>query len=73
MGTGHTGGIGLEEYLVVHGDARVTEGGAPELLQQLARIYMGPDVRFPPMPNPPPGYVMRIAPRRFTGIGPWTA
>ncbi len=71
--TGHTGGIGLEEYLVVHGDARVTEGGAPELLQQLARIYMGPDVRFPPMPNPPPGYVMRIAPRRFTGIGPWTA
>src|SRR6202012_4949399 len=33
---------GLDEYLVVHGTARVTEGGAPELLQQLAHIYLGP-------------------------------
>src|SRR5437763_11615148 len=28
--------LGLNEYLVVHGRAYVTEGGAPELLQQLA-------------------------------------
>jgi PPOX class probable F420-dependent enzyme len=27
---------GLKEYLVVHGRAYVTEGGAPELLQRLA-------------------------------------
>ena len=46
---------GLLEYLVVHGSATVTEGGAPELLQRLARAYLGPDVTFPPMPNPPPG------------------
>src|SRR5213595_1500402 len=26
---------GLKEYLVVHGKAHVTEGGAPELLQRL--------------------------------------
>ena len=32
--------IGLAEYLVVHGQARITEGGAPRLLQQLAgRIW----------------------------------
>lgn len=29
--------IGLDEYIVIHGRGRITEGGAPELLQQLAR------------------------------------
>ena len=32
---------GLLEYLVVYGRARVTEGGAPELLQRLAHTYLG--------------------------------
>ena len=63
---------GLKEYLVVHGRARITEGGAPELLQRLAHVYLGPDVKFPPMPNPPPGYVTRIAVERIGGVGPWT-
>jgi PPOX class probable F420-dependent enzyme len=63
---------GLLEYLVVHGTARVTEGGGPELLQRLARTYLGPDVTFPPVPNPPPGYVTRIMANRVGGIGPWT-
>ena len=62
---------GLLEYLVVYGTARVTEGGAPELLQRLAHTYLGPDVVFPPMPNPPPGFVTRITPQRFGGVGPW--
>jgi PPOX class probable F420-dependent enzyme len=63
---------GLAEYLVVRGRARVVEGGAPELLQRPARVYIGPDVRFPPMENPPAGHVPRITPARFTGVGPWT-
>jgi PPOX class probable F420-dependent enzyme len=62
---------GLLEYLVVYGTARVTEGGAPETLQRLAHTYLGPDVVFPPMPNPPPGFVTRITPVRFGGVGPW--
>jgi PPOX class probable F420-dependent enzyme len=62
---------GLREYLVINGSARITEGGAPELLQRLARTYLGPDVRFPAMPDPPPGYVTRIRVERVTGIGPW--
>ena len=28
--------MGLNEYLVIHGTARITEGGAAELLQKLA-------------------------------------
>jgi len=61
---------GLKEYLVVHGRARVTEGGAAELLSRLARVHLGPDVVFPPMPDPPPGYVTRISVERIGGVGP---
>jgi PPOX class probable F420-dependent enzyme len=63
---------GLLEYLVVYGTARVTEGGAAETLQGLAHTYLGPDVVFPSVPNPPPGYVTRIAVERLGGVGPWS-
>ena len=64
---------GLREYLGVHGRARLTEGGAADLLQRLARTYLGPDVRFPPMDDPPPGYVLRTTVDRLGGVGPWAA
>ena len=63
--------IGLVEYLVVYGQGRITEGGAPELLQELARTYLGPDVKFPPMDDPPAGYVTHIAVDRVAGVGQW--
>jgi PPOX class probable F420-dependent enzyme len=62
---------GLLEYLVVYGTARVTEGGAAETLQRLAYTYIGPDVVFPNIPDPPPGFVTRITPERLGGVGPW--
>jgi hypothetical protein len=49
----------------------VTPGGAPELLQRLAHVYLGPEVKFPAMPNPPPGYVTRTRIEKVSGIGPW--
>jgi PPOX class probable F420-dependent enzyme len=63
--------LGLKEYLVVYGRARIEEGGGPELLQRLAHVYLGPDVKFPPMDDPPPGVVVRIAVDRLGGHGPW--
>src|SRR6266699_1935293 len=63
--------MGLTEYLVVYGTARITEGGAAELLQELAYTYLGPSVRFPPMDNPPPGYITHITVDRVAGVGPW--
>ena len=63
---------GLKEYLVVHGTATLEEGGAAELLQELAHVHLGPDVKFPPMDDPPPGVRMRIAVERVGGVGPWT-
>jgi PPOX class probable F420-dependent enzyme len=65
--------IGMQHYLVIRGRARVEEGGAPELLQRLAETYIGPGVKFPPMPDPPPGYVLRISPERVGGVGPWAS
>jgi PPOX class probable F420-dependent enzyme len=62
---------GLKEYLVVHGRARIEDGGAPELLQRLARVYLGRDVEFPPMDDPPPGHVMHVTVERIGGVGPW--
>jgi PPOX class probable F420-dependent enzyme len=67
------GDFGLRPYLVVYGSARIEVGGAPELLQRLAHVHLGPDVAFPPMPDPPPGYVTRITVDRVAGNGPWTA
>ena len=63
--------IGMRNYAVVYGQARITEGGAPELLQRLAYTYVGPGVTFPPMPDPPPGYITRIRVERISGQGPW--
>lgn len=63
--------MGLRNYLVIQGQARITEGGGPELLQRLAHTYLGPGVKFPPMDDPPPGRVVRITVDRVSGVGPW--
>jgi PPOX class probable F420-dependent enzyme len=65
--TGRTSPMGLNGYIVLHGRARLTDGGAPELLQRLARGYIGPDVDFPPYPNAPGGWVIHIAVDRISG------
>ena len=65
--------VGMTNYLLVHGRARLVEGGAPELLQRLAEVYLGPGVKFPPFDNPPPGHVIRIEVDRVGGVGPWAA
>jgi PPOX class probable F420-dependent enzyme len=64
--------IGLANHVIVHGTARLVPGGAPELLQRLAEVYLGPGVKFPPFDNPPPGNIIHITPERIGGVGPWT-
>jgi hypothetical protein len=62
---------GLKQYVVAHGRGRIVDGGAPELLQRLAHVYLGPEVRFPAMDNPPPGVRLHIEVERVGGVGPW--
>jgi PPOX class probable F420-dependent enzyme len=62
----------MREYVVVHGHARVTEGGAVPLLLRLAPIYLGQGAEFPPPSKRNiAGYITRIVPTRFSGMGPW--
>jgi PPOX class probable F420-dependent enzyme len=64
---------GLQEHLVAHCTARVTGGGAAEMLQRLAHVYLGPDVKFPRVDDPPPGFVLRFTIDRIGGVGPWAS
>lgn len=63
-------GKGLHPYAVISGRASVTEGGALELMDELAPAYMGPGAKFP-MRDAPPGYVVRVTVDRIYGVGPW--
>ncbi|BBY77851.1 PPOX class F420-dependent enzyme [Mycolicibacterium parafortuitum] len=60
----------MRPYLSITGTARIVEGGAPELLAQLAQTLAAPDSGFPP-PDAPPGYLTRIRIDKVGGVGPW--
>lgn len=66
--TGSRTSNGLDEYVVVEGVARITEGGAADLLQAMAERYVGPDAEYPYPQDAPPGWVTRIAPTKVTGV-----
>jgi len=59
-------------YLSIKGTARVEEGGAPELLDEIATTIFGPDTGFPP-PGAPPGYLTHITIGKVGGVGPWAS
>ncbi len=62
---------GMQHHLIIEGRARVEEGGAPALLQELSQRYVGPGTVFPPMPNPPEGFIIRVTATKVRGLGPW--
>src|SRR4026209_1547196 len=62
---------GLDNYLVINGRARITNGGASELLNQLAQIYITPDTTFAPN-GASQGYIIHITAESICGIGPWS-
>ncbi|MEV0796173.1 PPOX class F420-dependent oxidoreductase [Kribbella sp. NPDC050281] len=70
--TGRMNEMGLTEYLVIKGTARITEGGAVEVLRRLAKTYIGADAEFRPGDDVPPGYVTHITVDRISGVGPWS-
>jgi PPOX class probable F420-dependent enzyme len=58
------------QYLSIAGTARITEGGAPELLKDLAIVMLGSDEHFPPA-DAPDGFLTRIRISSIGGQGPW--
>lgn len=65
------GEASMTPYVVLHGHARVTDGGGRELLARLADVYLGPDNGFVD-PTMPDGFVIRTTVDRITGMGDWT-
>jgi PPOX class probable F420-dependent enzyme len=62
---------GMQHSLLLHATARVTEGGAAQLLYDLGKIYVGPDAEFRPSDDPEAGYVVHYAVDKVGGFGPW--
>lgn len=65
----HTG-EGLHPYVVIQGRARITEGGALEVMDHLAEAYLGPGQKYP-MRDVPGGLVIHVTVDRIYGQGPW--
>jgi PPOX class probable F420-dependent enzyme len=61
---------GTTPYLAITGTARIVEGGARELLADLAPAMLGERTDFPP-PDAPPGMLTRIRIHNVGGLGPW--
>ena len=65
-----SGGEFLHPYLVVRGRGTVNEGGALELMDDLAEVYLGPGETFPAR-DVPEGFVTRITVDHIYGVGSW--
>lgn len=65
-------GAFLNEYAVVRARAAIEPGeSAWDLLNRLAKVYVAPDAEFPAPRGP--GYVLRYAVERISGVGPWAS
>jgi PPOX class probable F420-dependent enzyme len=65
----HTG-EGLHPYVVIQGRARITDGGALEVMDHLAESYLGLGKKYP-MRDVPEGLVVHVTVERIYGLGPW--
>jgi PPOX class probable F420-dependent enzyme len=63
-------GTFLNEYAVLRATAAIETGGAWDLLNDLAKTYMGPTTEFP-APKRDGGLIVRYAVNRISGVGPW--
>jgi PPOX class probable F420-dependent enzyme len=64
-------GAFLNEYATLRAAASFTPGGAWDLLNRLAKVYIAPDAEFPAPKGE--GFIMRYAIERVGGVGPWAS
>ena len=63
--------LGLREYVVLHGKAHITEGGATDVVNEAIRAATGdPEVVFSDA-GPEVGFVTHVEVERIVGVGPW--
>jgi PPOX class probable F420-dependent enzyme len=65
-------GVFLDENAVLRAEAVVEPtDGAWDLLDRLAKVYIGPDATFPVERRP--GFIVRYKVQRIGGVGPWVS
>ncbi|MFE7801464.1 pyridoxamine 5'-phosphate oxidase family protein [Nocardia sp. NPDC057440] len=69
--SGRIDDYGLAEYMVVEGNAVVAGPGGRELLNRLAKSYIGPDSDFLSDPAAGDGDLIRVTITKVSGIGDW--
>ena len=65
--------FGLHEYVVLYGNARVTEGGDRRSCSGSPTPTSAPTSSSRRCPTRRPGYVTRVTVDRIGGLGPWNA
>jgi PPOX class probable F420-dependent enzyme len=67
----HEPGVFLNPYAVLRATATITTGGAWDLLNRLAKVYVDADTEFPAPRGD--GFVVRYSIERVGGVGPWAS
>lgn len=62
---------GFQRHLVVRGRARIKPGPDPELMDRLARKYLGLHHHPLALRDSPTMVVVRVKIERISGVGPW--
>ncbi|MPY94913.1 MAG: TIGR03618 family F420-dependent PPOX class oxidoreductase [Acidimicrobiia bacterium] len=64
---------GFQRHLVIHGSAVIEPGPDPELMDRLARKYVGLGRHPLALRDAPTAVVVRVGIDRISGVGPWVA
>jgi PPOX class probable F420-dependent enzyme len=64
---------GFQRHLVIHGTARLEPGPDPDLMDRLARKYLGLGRHPLALRDSPTALVVRVSIERISGVGPWVA
>lgn len=62
---------GFQRHLILHGRARVEPGPNPDLMDRLARKYLGLHHHPLALRDAPDAVVVRVGVERVAGLGPW--
>jgi PPOX class probable F420-dependent enzyme len=64
-------GRGFQRHLVIHGRAAIEAGPDPDLMDTLARKYLGLSRHPLALRDSPTSVVVRVTVDRISGVGPW--
>ncbi len=64
---------GFQRHLVIHGTARIDPGPSPQLMDELARKYVGLEKHPLALRDSPSAVTVTVTVDRIGGVGPWVS